>query len=86
MENSSQNMTAEPFRLDGRLALVTGGASGIGEATAKELVRAGAFVWIGNGPANNGRELHNSSYDYNDAILPAAAGYLATVARRALAG
>ncbi|HKF50043.1 MAG TPA: SDR family oxidoreductase [Terracidiphilus sp.] len=35
-----------PFRLDGRYALVTGGASGIGEATAKELVRAGAFVYI----------------------------------------
>ena len=47
--------------------------------------RPGAFVWIGNGPAENGRELHNSSYDYNDAILPAAAGYLASVARRALA-
>src|SRR5579862_5651707 len=35
-----------PFRLDGRHALVTGGASGIGEATVKELVRAGTFVWI----------------------------------------
>jgi 2-keto-3-deoxy-L-fuconate dehydrogenase len=40
-ENQSQ-----PFRLEGRHALVTGGASGIGEATVKELVRAGAFVWI----------------------------------------
>jgi 2-keto-3-deoxy-L-fuconate dehydrogenase len=35
-----------PFRLEGRHALVTGGASGIGESTVKELVRAGAFVWI----------------------------------------
>ena len=47
--------------------------------------RPGAFVWIGNGPAENGRDLHNSSYDYNDAILPAASGYLASVAKQALA-
>ena len=38
--------TAQAFGLEGRHALVTGGASGIGEATVKELVRAGAFVWI----------------------------------------
>ena len=36
------------FSLEGRHALVTGGASGIGEATVKELVRAGAFVLIGD--------------------------------------
>ncbi len=46
--------------------------------------RPGAFVWIGNGPSDNGRELHNSNYDYNDAILPAASGFLAGIARRAL--
>ncbi len=48
--------------------------------------RPGAFVWIGNGPADGGRELHNSNYNYNDAILPAAASYLASVAKRALEG
>ena len=48
--------------------------------------RPGAFVWIGNGPADDGRALHSSSYDYNDAILPAASTYLAGVARRALQG
>jgi 2-keto-3-deoxy-L-fuconate dehydrogenase len=34
------------FGLEERKALVTGGASGIGEATVKELARAGATVWI----------------------------------------
>jgi len=48
--------------------------------------RPGAFVWIGNGPAEGGRELHNANYDYNDAILPAASGFLAGVAKRALEG
>jgi hippurate hydrolase len=46
--------------------------------------RPGAFAWVGNGPSDGGRELHNSNYDYNDAILPAASGYLAGVAKRAL--
>ncbi len=47
--------------------------------------KPGAFVWIGNGPARPGGELHNPGYDFNDAILPVAAEWLATTARRALA-
>ncbi|MDB5412967.1 MAG: amidohydrolase [Rubritepida sp.] len=44
----------------------------------------GAFVWIGNGPAEGGRELHHPNYDFNDDVLPAASGFLAAVAKRAL--
>ena len=46
--------------------------------------RPGAFAWIGNGPADGGRDLHNANYDFNDEILPAAASYLAGVAKQAL--
>ena len=47
--------------------------------------KPGAFIWIGNGPARPGGELHNPGYDFNDAILPVAAEWLAATARRALA-
>lgn len=45
----------------------------------------GAFVWIGNGSAQGGRELHHPNYDFNDEVLPRAATWLADVARRSLA-
>ena len=39
-------MYLDKFRLDGRIALVTGGASGIGFSTAQALAEAGALVTI----------------------------------------
>lgn len=42
----TEKQARPPFSLAGRKALVTGGASGIGESTVKELVSAGAFVWV----------------------------------------
>ena len=45
----------------------------------------GAFVWIGNGPAEGGRELHNPNYDFEDAVLPTATRFLVEAAKRSLA-
>lgn len=54
-----------PFRLDGLTALVTGGASGIGEATCRALTEAGASVTVsdldGAGAARLAAELPRAS-------------------------
>jgi 2-keto-3-deoxy-L-fuconate dehydrogenase len=60
MSRTHVSQSTQAFRLDGRHALVTGGASGIGEATVKELVHAGAFVWIADINSYSAQELAKS--------------------------
>lgn len=44
----------------------------------------GGYVWIGAGPADAERFLHNPRYDFNDEILPIGASYWARLVERAL--
>ena len=54
-------MSVTPLRFDGRVALITGGASGLGFAAAQRLVREGCRVVLA---------------DVNDAALDAACAQL----------
>ncbi|HLS55061.1 MAG TPA: M20 aminoacylase family protein [Zeimonas sp.] len=45
----------------------------------------GCFVNIGNGGADGGCEVHNPSYDFNDAALPLGAAFFVRAAERKLA-
>ena len=49
------------MRFAGKRCVVTGGASGIGRATALRLAREGAEVWIGDVDAAGGQELAETS-------------------------
>ena len=44
----------------------------------------GAYMWIGNGPSDGGRNLHNPAYDFNDEVLPYGASLFATLAQTIL--
>ena len=39
--------------------------------------RPGAYIWLGAGEGGAGRMLHNTGYDFNDALLPLGASYWA---------
>lgn len=46
LETSRETVTKDPFRLDGEVALITGGGSGLGLAMAQCMAEAGAQVMI----------------------------------------
>ncbi len=51
------------FGLDGRVAVVTGGSSGIGKATARLFAQAGARVVVANRNAANGEDVAGALRD-----------------------
>jgi NAD(P)-dependent dehydrogenase (short-subunit alcohol dehydrogenase family) len=58
------------FRLDGRVAIVTGGASGLGEAMAHGLAQAGATVAVADFAETTAREVAESVADRPYALHP----------------
>jgi len=46
--------------------------------------KPGAFARLGQGGADGGCFLHNSTYDFNDAVIPLGAGYLAALVEAAM--
>ncbi len=46
--------------------------------------KPGAYMFIGNGGAACGAFLHNTTYDFNDKIIPNGAGFLSRLAERAM--
>jgi amidohydrolase len=46
--------------------------------------KPGAFARLGQGGAEGGCFLHNSTYDFNDSVIPLGAGYLAALAEKAM--
>src|SRR5689334_8067143 len=53
----AETETKTPFRLDGKLALITGAGSGIGEQIARVFARQGARVLIGEINADAGERV-----------------------------
>jgi hippurate hydrolase len=47
-------------------------------------VKPGAFARLGQGGLEEGGFLHSSRYDFNDAVIPLGAGFLASLAERAM--
>ena len=75
------DVAGDPLRVCGEIEPVMGS-----EDFAFMLERKpGAYIMIGNGGGEGGRNLHNPRYDFNDAILPIGASYWARLVETSLA-
>ena len=46
--------------------------------------QSGCYAWIGAGPAERGRMLHQAHYDFNDALLPLGVRYFVSIVEAVL--
>ncbi|MBI1905148.1 MAG: amidohydrolase [Rhodocyclales bacterium] len=46
--------------------------------------KPGCYVWLGNGPGDNGCMLHNPHYDFNDEVIPVGGAYWVELVKRLL--
>jgi NAD(P)-dependent dehydrogenase (short-subunit alcohol dehydrogenase family) len=58
--HNNQTKTGEPVRIEGNIVVVTGGASGLGRATAERLAKTGAKVVITDLPGSAGEDVARS--------------------------
>ncbi len=72
-------MIQDAFRLDGRVALVTGGSKGIGKAIARAYVEAGADVAIS---ARHGNELQDAAEEIRGGVDRHVAPFVADMTDR----
>ena len=62
-------MSLSDFSLENKVALITGGSSGLGKMMALALARAGAFVWIASSRDNADETIHEISQQGSNACF-----------------
>jgi len=62
-DSIAETVSSMPFRLDGKVALVTGAGSGIGEQIARLYARQGAAVVVGDRDETGGRRVADAIAD-----------------------
>lgn len=70
----------------GNAAVLTGLAPSMASEDFSYMLneKPGAYIWLGNGPAEDGHNLHSPRYDFNDAVLPTGVEYWVRLAHRVL--